>query len=477
MIPPRARHVMTNRHRPTAPILLILGWALATVASAAELPAPVEEGFVPIFDGRTLAGWHASGKTGHSRASGNTSGGRWVVEEGAIIGSQDIPGNGGILITDAAYGDYEIALEMRNDFGPDSGLFLRSTEEGTAFQAMIDYHANGNLMGIYGEGKLGARPSIRNFSFRGSVTEIEEIQSPVPPSLPVRPASWPAFWHHGQWNELRARIVGNPPHITTWINGVRFCDWQETEIRHPDTGGIALQVHGGGDLTKQFVRYRNIRVHQISPSPDNILTEQERQGGWILLFDGKSHNGWMNSDRTPPRTPVEEGALNPHRAGHYMLVHTQQWSNFLLAVDFKITPHCNSGIFLRTSPLEPRPGKDVGYNGLEIAIDDTLTSGYHDTGALYDLAAPRRNAMRPIGEWNHIDITSRANLIEIVLNGEAVNTIDLSRFTDPYKRPDGSTHKFDIPYRDHPRSGYIGLQDHGSACWFKNIKLKPLPAE
>ena len=97
--------------------------------------------FEPIFDGQTLNGWHANAQTGHSRASEHKSGGRWVVEDGAIVGSQDIPGNGGILITDELFGDYEIVLEMNNDFGPDSGLFLRSTEDGTAYQAMIDYHA------------------------------------------------------------------------------------------------------------------------------------------------------------------------------------------------------------------------------------------------------------------------------------------------------------------------------------------------
>ena len=80
------------------------------------------------------------------------------------------------------------------------------------------------------------------------------------------------------------RSVGNPPHIETWINGVKFCDWQETERRHPDTGGIAVQVHGGGDLTKQFVRYRNIRVKKLTPTPDNVLTETERRDGWLLLF-------------------------------------------------------------------------------------------------------------------------------------------------------------------------------------------------
>ena len=97
--------------------------------------------FEPIFDGKTLDGWHASAQTGHSRKSGNKSGGRWVVEDGAIVGSQDIPGNGGIFITDEQFGDFEIVLEMNNDFGPDSGLFLRSTEKGTCYQAMIDYHA------------------------------------------------------------------------------------------------------------------------------------------------------------------------------------------------------------------------------------------------------------------------------------------------------------------------------------------------
>ena len=433
-----------------------------------------ESGFDAIFDGTTLNGWHVSAKTGHSRASKNTSGGKWVVENGAIVGSQDLPGNGGIIISDEPYGDFEVALEMNNDFGPDSGLFLRSTEDGKAWQAMIDYHANGNLMGIYGEG-LGGKPSVRNFTFLEKVTEIRTDPAPVP--LPVRPQSWPHFWRHGQWNELRARIVGNPPTITTWINGVRFMDWTEAERRHPDQGGIALQVHGGsagggGDLTRQFVRYRNIRVKKLAR--DNELSEPEKRDGWLLLFDGKTLSGWINSNGTAPRTPVENGALNPHKAGHYMLVHTQQWANFLLALDFKISPGCNSGIFIRTDSLTPRPGKDVGFNGLEIAIDDTKGAGYHDTGAIYDLVKPARNAMKPVGEWNHIEITSTNDVIEVVLNSELTTRMNVDQFKEAYKRPDGTAHKFDIAYKDHSRKGYIGLQDHGSPCWFKSIKLRPL---
>ena len=125
---------------------------------------PSDEGFSPIFNGKDLTGWKVSAKTGHSRTSKNKSGGKWVVEDGAIVGSQDVPGNGGIIITEKQYGDFEVALEMNNDFGPDSGLFLRSTDTGKCYQAMIDYHAGGNLMGIYGEG-IGGKPHVRNFDF------------------------------------------------------------------------------------------------------------------------------------------------------------------------------------------------------------------------------------------------------------------------------------------------------------------------
>lgn len=235
--------------------------AVACVLAWSLLPGRAEEpDWIPLFDGATLSGWHVSTKTSHSRASGHASGGRWVVENGAIVGSQDIPGNGGILITDATFADVEVVLEMNNDFGPDSGLFLRSTEDGKCFQATIDYHADGGLMGIYGEG-LGGKPGVWNFLFLESPDKIRPVSAPV--ELPVLVESWPMFWRHGQWNELRARIAGNPPTLTTWINGVKFMEWTETEVRHPGAGGIALQVHGGGDTTKQFVRYRNIRARVL----------------------------------------------------------------------------------------------------------------------------------------------------------------------------------------------------------------------
>jgi hypothetical protein len=255
------KEVLMNRMALLAVLLpCLLALLLPAAGADGNKDKPDDTGFESIFDGKTLDGWHISAKSGHSRASKNKTGGRWVLEEGAIIGSQDIPGNGGLIITDKSYGDFEVALEMRNDFGPDSGLFLRSTDDGKAYQALIDYHRGGNLMGVYGE---GLRPGfhVYNFQFLDSADKIKEQKCPF--ALPVSPEKWADFWKHHQWNELRARIVGNPPKITTWIKGVKFMEWTDTRKRAPDTGGIALQVHGGGDLTKQFVRYRNIRLKRL----------------------------------------------------------------------------------------------------------------------------------------------------------------------------------------------------------------------
>ncbi len=207
---------------------------------------------------------------------------------------------------------------------------------------------------------------------------------------------------------------------------------------------------------------------------DNELTPAQQKDGWILLFDGKTLNRWMTSDWQLSKRPVEDGSINPHNAGAYMMVYEQEWDNFVLVLDFKISAHCNSGILLRNAPLRAYPGWDVGYNGIEVQILDSKEAGYYDTGAIYDLSKPTRNAMKPVGEWNHVEITCNRSIIDVVLNNEHVNHIDLDQFTQPYLRPDGSKHKFGFAYKYRARSGYIGLQDHGADCWFKNIRLKPL---
>jgi len=172
-----------------------------------------------------------------------------------------MPGNGGILVTDAAFGDFEVVLETNNDFGSDSGLFLRSTDDGRAYQCLIDYLPDGSVAGVYGEG-LSGDIYARNFAFGADPGTIV-AQDKAPFRLPIAPADWTRLWKPGAWNELRARITGNPPRITTWINGVRFMEFADSEPRHQGSGAIALQVHGGEAFATVAVRYRNLRVKRL----------------------------------------------------------------------------------------------------------------------------------------------------------------------------------------------------------------------
>ena len=248
----------------TLPLLCALSLLAFAARAAGEKPS--DEGFTPIFDGQSLKGWHVSTKSGHSRVSGGASGGRWEVKDGAITGTQDPPKNGGLLLTDELFSEFEVALEMNNDFGPDSGLFVRSTEDGKCYQALVDFHFGGSLMGIYGEG-VGGKPHLRFFSFGATAHDITLHPERTPSGLPVDAAGWKKLWKLGGWNELRARITGgDKPTIATWINGVKIMEWTETEARLPVKGAIGLQVHGGGkpeEYDGKFVRYRNVRVKRL----------------------------------------------------------------------------------------------------------------------------------------------------------------------------------------------------------------------
>ena len=91
-------------------------------------------------------------------------------------------------------------------------------------------------------------------------------------------------------------------------------------------GKIALNLGGGAARgfahigALRALTENDIRVKRLERTPDNTLTESEKRDGWQLLFDGRTHAGWMNSDTTAPRTPVQDGLLNPHRAGHSLEV-------------------------------------------------------------------------------------------------------------------------------------------------------------
>jgi hypothetical protein len=193
---------------------------------------------------------------------------------------------------------------------------------------------------------------------------------------------------------------------------------------------------------------------------------------WTTIFDGKSTDGWLiNKTGKPlPKANVQEDGLNPHKSGAYIVVHEKPHGDFELEFDYKLSKGCNSGVFLRVSDL-----KSPVTSGLEIAIDDTTGTGMHDTGAIYDLVAPKVNAQKPLGEWSHMKIVANGSKIAIELNGKAVSEIDVDTFDKPGLRADGSAHKFKgVTVKEMKRSGYLGFQDHGQDCWYKNVKIKDL---
>lgn len=215
--------------------------ALPVLASAAS---SVPEGFTPIFNGKDLTGWHISQTNHHGTSQG------WTVKDGLILATQDRPGNGGILLTDEKYRDFEVSLEINPDWGCDGGLFLRSNEAGNAYQVMLDYLEGGSIGGIYGEGLKGVDERSR----AGRVNP-----------------DWAKHWKKGEWNHLRARIEGDVPHIQVWMNGTRIIDWKDVANHAKDgatEGMIALQVHFSNEKTPRwtaggFHRYRNVAVKRL----------------------------------------------------------------------------------------------------------------------------------------------------------------------------------------------------------------------
>lgn len=203
----------------------------------------------------------------------------------------------------------------------------------------------------------------------------------------------------------------------------------------------------------------------------NQLSEQESKEGWKLLFNGKDLNGWAIMG-DPDSWTVEEGTLYCRGKGGGMIYAEGVYKNFELKLEFKLTPSANSGVFLRTWDKN-----DPVQTGIEVQILDRYgveKPTRHDCGALYDIQAPTENAVKPPGEWNTYHIICRDYQIVVYLNGKKVNEVDLSKWTEPHRNPDGTPNKFKYPYNQMVRPGYIALQNHGNPLWFRNIKIKPL---
>ncbi|MCU1257592.1 MAG: hypothetical protein JWO80_477 [Bryobacterales bacterium] len=241
----------------------------------------------------------------------------------------------------------------------------------------------------------------------------------------------------------------------------------------------------------------------------NSLTPDEKKAGWILLFDGKSMDGWRPAGAA---WTIEDGCLKAQKKPLLTedLFTKRTFRDFEFSFEWRISPAGNSGIKYRIQkhlyllpdtdlpktrfetrveqsflkPVTERPVRGQDYViGFEYQMTDDSTNpdakgnGKHTAGALYDMVAPASAASRPVGEFNQSRIVVRGNHVEHWLNG--VKVVDSSldspdALAGIQKRWAASPHVRDLlanqPVKDCP----ISLQNHGDDAWFRNIKIREL---
>jgi hypothetical protein len=248
----------------------------------------------------------------------------------------------------------------------------------------------------------------------------------------------------------------------------------------------------------------------------NTLTSQEQHDRWVLLFDGKTMQGWDDPRaKTPPGDAwtIDGDSLkaNPHPRITEDLFTSRNFRDFELAFEWKISPAGNSGVKYRIqkhlflSPFDPahpvhgfeglvnrsfevpmlsRPDHGQDYViGFEYQLTDDSKNGdalgnaKHTAGALYDMVAPSSNASKPVGEWNTSRIVVRGNHVEHWMNGAKVvdSSLDAPAAMEGIRRrwanaPHVRDLLADQPVKDCP----ISLQNHGDAAWFRSIKIRVL---
>jgi hypothetical protein len=196
--------------------------------------------------------------------------------------------------------------------------------------------------------------------------------------------------------------------------------------------------------------------------------------GWAPLFDIRL------SDAIFPEGvwTVDNGILTASK--DECIWSKKAYDDFILDLDFRNAPGTNSGVIVHTS--------DVG-NWIPHSVEIQIADDYADEwakspanwqcAAIFGHQAATKHIVKKPGEWNHYTITCKGRMIWVVLNGELVNTCDMSLFTSAKKNPDGTTAPdwLSNPMATLPLNGHIGLQGKhaGAPIYFKNIMIRELP--
>jgi hypothetical protein len=189
---------------------------LATIVFSISLTAQKS-----LFNGENLDGWTIYGTE------------KWYVEDGLLVCESGSDAQYGYLGTNEHYKHFELTLEFKQEANGNSGVFIRSTVEGTKISGwQVEVAPPGNNTGgvyeSYGRGWL-----IKPDPEKDKALKM------------------------GEWNEMKIRVVGK--NITSWLNGTEMIRFKDDKIGAGE-GSVALQIHDGGGIK---VRWRNIQIKKL----------------------------------------------------------------------------------------------------------------------------------------------------------------------------------------------------------------------
>ncbi len=187
------------------------------------------------------------------------------------------------------------------------------------------------------------------------------------------------------------------------------------------------------------------------------LTFEERNDGWISLYDGKSLDGWSIVGDNKKGFESKDGMISWAANGGRKLQSRDRYDNFILRLEWKISAKgANNGIYLR-APRANRESK-MGFE-FQMFGDYGKKPDKNSTGSVYDVVPPTSNPAKPEGEWNSLEVMLDGPKYKATLNGVVIQDLDFD------KNPEL---KFRL------RKGFICISDHGHRASFRNIRIKKL---
>ena len=395
-----------------------------------------EDGFTPLFDGKTLNGWTLVGKVGPG----------YIPENGVLTCPAD---GGGNLFTEKEYSDFILRFEFKLSAAGNNGIGIRAPLEGDAAYVGMEVQVLDDSSPEYANLEPG--------QYHGSIYKVV-------------PSKRGALKPVGEWNVEEIRAVGR--HIKVTLNGKVIVDADLNSVTDPHTlfehpgfrrgkGHIGFLGHGS------LVQFRNVRIRDLNkPEKDNRAPD-----GFYALFDGKSLANWKGLVADPParakmsatelateQKKVDEQMRTHWRIENGVLVYdgkgnslctARDFRDFEMIVDWKIGAGGDSGIYLRGSPQVQIWDNPLGSGGL-----------YNNQK---NPSNPTVKADAPIGEWNRFRILMVGERVTVYLNDVLVtNNVLMENYWE----------------REKPiyPLGQIELQHHGETLYFKNIYIREIPA-